>query len=335
MTTRSRLLRLLDGFAQRISGSPRPRPGEADPFAGLLPWELTSRAALEVPRSDESIDTEYAAMLLEFAGVCAFRRAIDPALAARCAEVASNVAGDVRALVCQHGLDPDDPMNDFRFDGAYQRGPGRVDLRNHPALSAPPFTDDSLGTGALWLPLIERLLGHDAQLLWKGLVVTEPGTPEQPYHADGPLLSRDAWMLHSGKACQSAALPAHSLTVFVPLVDYDGSGAEPTSFLPGSHRQDTAAALKAEALEAGCSAGAGVPAPLEATAGDAIVFDLRTHHAGGGNASQKRRAVMYLVYAVPWYDGEVQRRLLEGQGVVEMGGGTPSKLKPLTAQMGG
>eukprot|EP00966_Prymnesium_polylepis_P063643 1475975-Prymnesium_polylepis.1 len=164
------------------------------------------------------------------------------------------------------------------------------------------------------MPLIERVLGSEAQLLWKGLVVTEPGTPEQPYHADGPLVDRETWMENGGAVGASGALPAHSLTIFVPLVNYGDNGIKPTSFLPGSHQQLTATALQAEATEAGSSAGAGVPAPVDAAAGDAIVFDLRTHHAGGGNGSTERRSVMYLVYAVPWYDGELQRRILEQSG---------------------
>ena len=52
MTTRSRLLRLLDGAASRFAGAPRPSPGALDPFAGILPWELTSRASLEVPHCE-------------------------------------------------------------------------------------------------------------------------------------------------------------------------------------------------------------------------------------------------------------------------------------------
>lgn len=166
-------------------------------------------------------------------------------------------------------------------------------------------------------------------------------TPEQAFHADGPLVGREVWErlavppsdggppAHSPRL-DGASLPAHSLTIFVPLVDYDaGDGVEPTSFLPGSHQQPTAAALEAEALEAGSSGGAGVPAPLDAAAGDAILFDLRTHHAGGANASGERRSFMYLVYAVPWYDAELQRRLLEETGVVEREAVPPAKLEPL------
>ena len=175
MTTRSRLLRLLDSAASRFAGAPRPSPGAADPFAGILPWELTSRASLEVPRSDCGIDVVYASMLLEFAGVCTFRRAIEPSLTARCRAAANALADDVRASVLEHGLDPDDPAVGFRFEGAYQRGPGRVDLRNHRAMSMPPFDDASLCGDAAWMPLVKQMLGSEAQMLWKGLVVTEPG----------------------------------------------------------------------------------------------------------------------------------------------------------------
>ena len=148
-------------------------------------------------------------------------------------------------------------------------------------------------TAAAPLPLLIFFHGWDGAL-----------SDGQAFHADGPLVSRDVWAQHcehhaAGPAdalsespgLDGAALPAHSLTIFVPLVDYDvGDGVEPTNFLPGSHQQPTAAALKAEAVEAGSSGGAGVPAPLDAAAGDAILFDLRTHHAGGANMSGERRS---------------------------------------------
>ena len=177
MTTRSRLLRLLDGAASRFAGAPRPSPGALDPFAGILPWELTSRASLEVPHCERGggIDAIYASMLLEFAGVCTFRRAIEPSLTARCRTAANALADEVRDRVRAQGLDPDDPISGFRFEGAYQRGPGRVDLRNHAAMSMPPFDDASLCDDAAWMPCVTHMLGSEAHLLWKGLVVTEPG----------------------------------------------------------------------------------------------------------------------------------------------------------------
>ncbi|KAL1508061.1 hypothetical protein AB1Y20_007657 [Prymnesium parvum] len=329
MSTRSRALRLLDDLAARLAPTTSPRPRSDNPFAGLFPWELRSRASLDVPRRAHGVDTQYAAELLDFAGVCAFSRAIDGALAAQCRHAADSLAGEVRAAVRAHSLDPDDPVQSFRFDGAYQRGPGRVDLRDHEAMGRPPFDHESLRGEAAWMPLVTRVLGEGARLLWRGVVVTEPNTPEQPFHSDGPLVSKQEWRKRGVAVGETAAAPPHSLIVFVPLVRCDSRGeVRPTSFLPGSHHQVTANALQAETVEAGCSSGAGMPAVIDAEPGDAIVFDMRTHHAGGANTSRERRSVLYFTYALPWYDAEMQRELLGSAGLVQRGAAPAPKLTP-------
>lgn len=135
-------------------------------------------------------------------------------------------------------------------------------------------------------------------------------------HADGPLLPREEWLRHEGSEGHmpsNATLPAHGLNVFVPLVDFcDEGSAAPTTFLPGTHHSTVAAAaFEAEAAEPGSSAGTGAPARLQVRAGDAIVFDVRTHHAGGANHGTQRRPLLYFCYGRPWYTAECHRRLLE------------------------
>ena len=49
-------------------------------------------------------------------------------------------------------------------------------------------------------------------------------------------------------------------------------------------------------------------------AGDAIVFDSRTQHAGGENRSTHARPILYLVFARPWFDEAMHRRLVGGAG---------------------
>jgi hypothetical protein len=62
-------LRLLDSYTSKLSRNAKPQVGANDPFVGLLPWELTTKEALEVPRSDEqTVDYVYAAKLLDFTG---------------------------------------------------------------------------------------------------------------------------------------------------------------------------------------------------------------------------------------------------------------------------
>ena len=253
----SSALRFLDASTQRLLGSPVPRPLEANPFAGLLPWELTSKAALSCSdhTKDGSLDEEYAKLLMDFAGVVVIPKAVDGVVAAACNAAADALTEGVRTLVASRGVDPDGAEG-FSFRGAHQRDPGRLDIRNHFAMDEAPFDHPSLCAEALWLPIVRGVLGGDAVLLWKGVVVTDPGCEDQAYHPDGPPLSREAWEAASGEAPPPGpTLPPHCLTVFVPLVPLTAANG-PTAFLPGTHHASAAATLEAEAQHAGENAGA-------------------------------------------------------------------------------
>ena len=186
-----------------------------------------------------------------------------------------------------------------------RRGPFRLDLRLGTALDAPPF---DLPLGAIW-PHVRTALGEGAVLRRRGLVVGLPGAEDQKYHADAPRVPPEVWAEHESTA---GTQPAHSLVVFLPLCDLNESNG-PTSFLPGSHQRWTSDALEAEADAPGSST-AGAPAILDVDAGDAIVFDSRTQHAGGANRSQRARPILYLVFARPWFDEAMHRRLVGGAG---------------------
>ena len=60
----------LEAMAGRHQRAIEPRA--KDPFAGVLPWELNSRDALEVP----ACDAEFGSLLLEYAGVALINGAI-------------------------------------------------------------------------------------------------------------------------------------------------------------------------------------------------------------------------------------------------------------------
>lgn len=349
------LLRTIDQVTGKLGRAPKPNPGAADPFAGILPWELTTTDAVEVPRrsrvqiprtmshhgkGDQAssadrpgdalpLDDAYGAELLKFAGVCTIRNAVELGVVSACHSSAEDLVESVRDLVRDRGLDPDGPAG-FQFRGAHQRDPGRLDVRNHAAMAEAPFDSPQLGRDAVWMPLIHRVLGSDARLVWKGLVVTEPGAEDQAFHPDGPPVSREEWLLHEKRRPRGSSapainppltspLPAHSLTVFLPLVDLSPANG-PTAFLPGTHnRQMASSTLAAEAQHAGSTAGAGQPAMLAINAGDAIIFDVRCQHAGSANRSQARRPLLYLVYGRSWYDEAEHRRLCEDLGYVERG----------------
>ena len=277
----------------------------SDPFAGLLPWELTDEPGLRVPVADDgALQLEFGAALFEFTGLCHFADALPPHLLQACLAAAEAHTSTTRKSVEALGIAPDGPRG-FRFHEACQRGPGRVDMRL--GASPPvPFDDARLvGAEAKWAPLVREILGADCRLLHVGLVVTEPGvSTEQALHCDGPHVAAE-WRRHEPEVAARARQeqhPCHCLTVFLPLVDLTvANGA--TTFFPGTHHSAIAAsALSREAEDPGSSGGAGRPARLLLPAGDAILFDYRLFHAGGANRSHARRPLLCLVYARPWFE---------------------------------
>lgn len=295
-----------EGALRHLLGAPRPSVGRHDTFSGFLPWDLTTCDALGVPRTASGFDAVHGAQMLEFAGVCHLPRALETAQvdACRTSAIARHEAVRDRVQTLGHN-----PNGHFRFHEACQRGRGRIDMRLS-GDDAAPFDASELGSGAPWLPLVRQALGEDARLLYRGVVATSPGAEEQAAHADGPPVGYDTWRRHADTSCDEALqhrvasggpLPIHALTVFVPLVDTNAANGA-TSFYPGTHHVSTMEALAAEAAEAGCASGAGAAARLDATAGDALIFDHRLFHFGGANRTVGVRPILYLVYARSWFD---------------------------------
>ena len=126
---------------------------------------------------------------------------------------------------------------------------------------------------APWLPLVRSLVGRDAALAHAGVIVALPDSAGQKWHSDGDHLHADL------------VLPAHALNVFVPLVDVSlANGA--TEFVPRTHLD-----WRADQR----------PVVVEATAGDALVFDWRLKHRGLPNKTSAARPLLYLTYAQPWW----------------------------------
>ena len=284
-------------WLRRVEHWLRPPAPSGDPLQ-LLPWELTSPAALEV-------DSSHDGALLSYAGVVVRRNAVCRDAVAACRARAEELAAEATRRATARGADAGDASAGFHFADASQRGPFRLDLRLGAALESPPF---DLPLDAIW-PHVRTALGEDAILRRRGLVVGLPGASDQAYHADAPRVPPDVWAEHESTAEVQAA---HSLVVFLPLCDLNEENG-PTAFLPGSHQRWTSDALEAEADAPGSST-AGAPAMLDVDAGDAIIFDSRTQHAGGANRSQRARPVLYLVFARPWFDEAMHRRLVGGAG---------------------
>ena len=303
-------------WLRRVEHWLRPPAPSGDPLQ-LLPWELTSPAALEVDSSDNND-------LLAYAGVVVRRDAVCRDAVAACRASAEELAAEATRRATAKGADAGDASAGFHFADVSQRGPFRLDLRLGAALESPPF--DALDLSAIW-PHVRTALGEDAVLRRRGLVVGLPGAEDQKYHADAPRVPPEVWAEHESTA---EVQPAHSLVVFLPLCDLNEENG-PTAFLPGSHQRWTADALEAESSAPGSSS-AGAPAILDVDAGDAIIFDSRTQHAGGANRSQRARPVLYLVFARPWFDEAMHRRLVVGG---DGGGDRAAKLFPEFSASGG
>ena len=300
----------------RIFGSRQPNinTDALDPFVGILPWELCSRETLTVNKNNNNeIDSVYAKKLLEFAGVCTILKAVNINTIENCDKAADIITTNCRELVHLQGIDPDREEG-FSFKGLHQRDPGRIDIRNHIALNSFPFNDKDFGPDAAWMPIIHNALGANATLLWKGIVVTDPGCKQQMYHPDGPPVSANEWKMAGEDIPENTTvLPPHSLTVFVPLADLTPSRGA-TSFLCGTQHESTITKFEVESLHPGENFGIGNPAIIYSNAGDATIFDIRVRHAGAANTSQDRRAILYMVWAKKWYDKKMHRRLLEEAG---------------------
>jgi ectoine hydroxylase-related dioxygenase (phytanoyl-CoA dioxygenase family) len=316
----SYLLHHFDVYVSNILVSPKPLFKAKDPFLGLVPWELSSKASLTIPKNDENkIDLRYAKLLLDFAGVCTIKNIINKNTIQQCNLAADSLTSNVRNLVNEKGIDPD-RIEGFSFKGLHQRDPGRIDIRNHIDMNSFPFNHKDFGLESeSWMPIIHSVLGLNAKLLWKGIVVTDPGCKRQAYHPDGPPVSINEWR-NSGDQVSSnndsVALPPHCLTVFFPLVNLSQQNGA-TSFLCGTQHELTVEKLKEESENPGSSSGAGTPAIIYANAGDAIIFDVRVKHAGAANVSQDRRAMLYMVFGREWYDKKMHKRLLYESGCAD------------------
>ena len=154
-------------WLRRVEHWLRPPAPSGDPLQ-LLPWELTSPAALEVDSSDNND-------LLAYAGVVVRRNAVCRDAVAACRARAEKLAAEATRRATAKGADAGDASAGFHFADASQRGPFRLDLRLGGALEAPPF---DLPLDGIWAH-VHAALGEDAVLRRRGLVVGLPGASDQ------------------------------------------------------------------------------------------------------------------------------------------------------------
>lgn len=144
------------------------------------------------------------------------------------------------------------------------------------------FADPLVWGHPVVVALVRLVLAEDAVLDSYGLVVSLPGAELQHFHRDGPGLFDSAI---------APLLPAHALTVALPLVEMNETNGT-TALWPGSHRQQ-----KTDREQPSISP----VLPL----GSCMIWDFRTYHSGTANNSAHPRPLITSTYARRWYEDPV------------------------------
>jgi ectoine hydroxylase-related dioxygenase (phytanoyl-CoA dioxygenase family) len=177
------------------------------------------------------------------------------------------------------------------------------------------FADPEIYGNPFIVALVREMLDTDAVLDTFGAVVSLSGAEQQHVHRDAGLLF-DAGI--------SMLLPAHAVTVMLPLVEMNAESGT-TTVWPGSHRwkgQDE--------MDKKLSISPTIPP------GSAYMWDYRLYHRGMGNASMEHRPVVYGTYARAWYrdaanfQKATQRRLWMSQDFMT---GVPKDRRRLFARV--
>lgn len=143
---------------------------------------------------------------------------------------------------------------------------------------ADEFSEPLIYANPYVVALIRRLLAEDAVLEAFGAIVALAGAGSQDAHRDGPALF---------PSVISAFLPAHALTVAIPLVDMNELNGT-TEIWPGSHRW--------KELDDKIS-----PQQPTIPRGSCFMWDFRLFHRGTANRSTLPRPIIYATYAHSWY----------------------------------
>jgi ectoine hydroxylase-related dioxygenase (phytanoyl-CoA dioxygenase family) len=156
-----------------------------------------------------------------------------------------------------------------------------------------PFCNDQVISNSFIKPVVQSLLGDDAKLVYAGLILSFPGSADQPWHRDGTALFAD------NEFPIGQTLPPYALNIFIPLDDVT-SDVGPTEFCVGSHIREKAIEVMKE-IETGNEAGTTIIGPL-LKMGDALIYDYRVCHRGTKNVAKKKtRPMLYLMYSRPWF----------------------------------
>jgi len=175
------------------------------------------------------------------------------------------------------------------FQEIVMRSPGRYEISLE-ALSAaavgaeetPTLKDVVQKLAAIVPPMLHTTATNMS--LASSLIVSTPDAPEQNWHADGEHVDMKRHM------------PAHCISVFVPLINVTTVNLGPTELYPTSHyttRQPSPMKIEPAKLPAAY-------APL-LNVGDILVFDYRLLHRGKANMSTQNRPMLVLSFSQAWF----------------------------------
>jgi ectoine hydroxylase-related dioxygenase (phytanoyl-CoA dioxygenase family) len=146
-----------------------------------------------------------------------------------------------------------------------------------------PFNDAQIITNSLVLPLIEELLGDDAVCHYFASDTALPGSDYQSVHSDVHLLFPET----------SLALPAYSLVLNIPLVDFRAANGPVEIWPGGTHLMPGKVDMQSLAPQMHSQ-------PVLMPAGSLLLRDMRMWHRGTPNRSDEARPNLALIYSRPW-----------------------------------
>ncbi|KQQ96205.1 hypothetical protein ASF72_19115 [Arthrobacter sp. Leaf141] len=152
------------------------------------------------------------------------------------------------------------------------------------------------------LPAIVRLMGTNLRIITSHLIYRDGDNPSGPsqdripaWHRDIPHVNTDLGFAHT---------PMLQIKAAYCLADLTGKDSGGTVFLPGSNHLTK----RPRILPGEDPAGAVEP---EMRAGDCLLFENRTMHAGGWNLSERVRKSLMIAYGYRWLAPADYRRQSE------------------------
>lgn len=146
-----------------------------------------------------------------------------------------------------------------------------------------PFNDPTVITNPFALPIIDALLGADAICHYFASDTPLPGSDYQAVHSDIQLLFPET----------SLSLPAYSIVVNIPLVDFTEENGPLEIWPGGTHLMPGPNDLAALAAQ--------MPSQrVTMPAGSLLIRDMRAWHRGTPNRADHARPNLALIYSRPW-----------------------------------